>query len=55
MDPAGIPSAATPYRPVVLGLAIDDPEPSLIEFAFDAADRRATTLRIVHGWNPRGR
>jgi len=52
MDPAGIPSAATPYRPVVLGLATDDPDPSLVEFAFDAADRRATSLRVVHGWNP---
>ena len=52
MDPAGIPSAAAPYRPVVLGLATDDPDPSLVEFAFDAADRRATSLRVVHGWNP---
>ncbi|WP_371600794.1 universal stress protein [Streptomyces sp. NBC_00564] len=51
-DPAGIPSAAGPYRPVVLGLATDDPDPSLVEFAFDAADRRATSLRVVHGWNP---
>ncbi|WP_329543641.1 universal stress protein [Streptomyces sp. NBC_01356] len=51
-DPAGIASAAGPYRPVVLGLATDDPDPSLVEFAFDAADRRATSLRVVHGWNP---
>ncbi|WP_326718476.1 universal stress protein [Streptomyces sp. NBC_00243] len=51
-DPAGIPSAAGPYRPVVLGLATDDPDPSLVEFAFDAADRRGTGLRVVHGWNP---
>ncbi|MGW6316522.1 universal stress protein [Streptomyces sp. NPDC055099] len=53
MDPAGIPSAATPYRPVVLGLATDhDPDPALVEFAFEAARCRATTLRVVHGWNP---
>lgn len=37
---------------MVLGLATDDPDPSLVEFAFDAADRRATSLRVVHGWNP---
>ncbi|MEW1923029.1 MULTISPECIES: universal stress protein [unclassified Streptomyces] len=53
MDPAGIPSAATPYRPVVLGLATDhDPDASLVAFAFDAAEHRATTLRVVHAWNP---
>ncbi|AVZ77197.1 stress-inducible protein [Streptomyces lunaelactis] len=52
MDRTGIPSAAAPYRPVVLGLDTDDPDPSLVEFAFDAADRRATSLRVVHGWNP---
>lgn len=51
-DPAGIPSAAAPYRPVVLGLHIDHPDDSVIEFAFDAAARRATSLRVVHGWNP---
>ncbi|MFI6335755.1 universal stress protein [Streptomyces sp. NPDC050535] len=52
MDPTGIPSAAAPYRPVVLGLNTEDPDPSLVEFAFDAADRRATSLRVLHGWNP---
>ncbi|MFH8468199.1 universal stress protein [Streptomyces sp. NPDC017991] len=51
-DPAGIPSAAAPYRPVVLGLDIDHPDDSVIGFAFDAAARRATPLRVVHGWNP---
>ncbi|MFI0508963.1 nucleotide-binding universal stress UspA family protein [Streptomyces canus] len=50
-DPAGIPSAATPYRPVVLGLDPAGPDDSLIEFAFDAAARRSTALRVVHGWN----
>ncbi|MFG1664585.1 universal stress protein [Streptomyces sp. Y7] len=51
-DPVGIPSAATPFRPVVLGLDIDSPDRELIEFAFAAAARRGTSLRVVHGWNP---
>jgi hypothetical protein len=34
------------------GLATDDPDPTLVESAFDAADRRATSLRVVQGWNP---
>ncbi|WP_033309929.1 universal stress protein [Streptomyces iakyrus] len=50
MDPSGIPSAATSYRPVVLGLDTDHPDPSVIEFAFEAAARRATVLRVLHGW-----
>ncbi|SCF87912.1 Nucleotide-binding universal stress protein, UspA family [Streptomyces sp. MnatMP-M17] len=49
-EPAGIPSVATPYRPVVLGLDIDSPDASVIEFAFDAAVRRSTSLRAVHAW-----
>lgn len=52
MDPAGIPSAATPFRPVVLGLDVESPDEELIEFAFAAAARRGTSLRVVHGWNP---
>ncbi|MER6957868.1 universal stress protein [Streptomyces sp. NPDC000618] len=51
-DPAGIPSAATPFRPVVLALDVEHPDETLIEFAFDTAKRRATSLRAVHGWNP---
>ncbi|MFI1508239.1 universal stress protein [Streptomyces sp. NPDC020597] len=51
-DPAGIPSAATPFLPVVLGLDVEYPDETLIEFAFDTAGRRATSLRVVHGWNP---
>ncbi|MFF7313504.1 universal stress protein [Streptomyces sp. NPDC008137] len=50
MDPSGIPSTATSYRPVVLGLDTDHPDPSVIEFAFEAAARRGTVLRVVHGW-----
>ncbi|MCX4767920.1 universal stress protein [Streptomyces sp. NBC_01275] len=52
LDPAGVPSAATPFRPVILGLDVEHPDETLIEFAFDAAERRATSLRVVHGWNP---
>ncbi|MET9895332.1 universal stress protein [Streptomyces sp. NPDC006465] len=52
LDPAGVPSTATPFRPVVLGLDVDHPDGTLIEFAFAAAERRATSLRVVHGWNP---
>ncbi|WP_326574239.1 universal stress protein [Streptomyces sp. NBC_00481] len=52
MDPAGIPSAATPFRPVVLGLDVESPNEELIEFAFAAAARRGTSLLVVHGWNP---
>ncbi|MER5940417.1 universal stress protein [Streptomyces sp. NPDC001928] len=50
--PVGIPSAATVYRPVVLGLDLASPDRELIEFAFAAASRRDTSLRVVHGWNP---
>ncbi|MET9574087.1 universal stress protein [Streptomyces sp. DT199] len=49
-DPVGIPSGATAYRPVVLGLDTGHPDASMIEFAFDAAARRETVLRVVHGW-----
>ncbi|MGW2745635.1 universal stress protein [Streptomyces sp. NPDC001450] len=52
MDPTGVPSAAAPFRPVVLGLDTRDPDETLLEFAFDAAARRKARLRIVHGWNP---
>ncbi|MFJ3307844.1 universal stress protein [Streptomyces sp. NPDC086549] len=52
MDPAGIPSAAAPFRPVILGLDIESPDERLIEFAFTAAARRHTALRVVHGWSP---
>lgn len=52
MDPVGIPSAAAPFLPVLLGLDTESPDETLIEFAFDTAGRRATSLRVVHGWNP---
>ncbi|MGW1362227.1 universal stress protein [Streptomyces chartreusis] len=50
-DPAGIPSAATPYRPVVLGIDAAGPDDSVIEFAFEEAARRETGLRVIHAWN----
>ncbi|MFK0113412.1 universal stress protein [Streptomyces sp. NPDC091217] len=51
-DPVGGPSTQTPFRPVVLGLDIESPDDDLIAFAFAAAARRGTSLRVVHGWNP---
>ncbi|GGJ06704.1 universal stress protein [Streptomyces brasiliensis] len=51
-DEMGIPSAATPYRPVLLGLDVDGPDATLIEFAFDAAARRSVPLRVLHTWSP---
>ncbi|MEU5591823.1 universal stress protein [Streptomyces sp. NPDC020298] len=50
MDPAGVPSAAAPFRPVVLGLDTGDVDETLLEFAFDAAARRNAPLRVVHVW-----
>ncbi|WP_413759872.1 universal stress protein [Streptomyces sp. MMBL 11-3] len=50
-DPAGIPSAAAPYLPVVLGLDTGSPDPAVIGFAFEAAVRRGTSLRVLHGWD----
>ncbi|AEY94059.1 hypothetical protein SHJG_8795 [Streptomyces hygroscopicus subsp. jinggangensis 5008] len=47
-DPAGVPSAAAPFRPVVLGLDIDQPDDTLLEFAFDTVARCKAALRAVH-------
>jgi nucleotide-binding universal stress UspA family protein len=52
MDPVGIPSAATAFRPVLLGLDTSHPDEGLIGFAFEAARRRSTPLHVVHGWFP---
>ncbi|OLZ73687.1 stress-inducible protein [Streptomyces sp. IMTB 2501] len=52
MDEADIPSAATAFRPVVLGLDLAGPDEALLGFAFEAAARRSVPLRVVHGWNP---
>ncbi|MFG3043460.1 universal stress protein [Streptomyces sp. NPDC048241] len=51
-DPAGIPSAATPFRPVVLGLDITAPNAALLDFAFGTAALRGAPLRVVYAWVP---
>ncbi len=48
--PAGVPSAATAYRPVVLGLDAGHPADAVIAFAFEEAARRGTGLTALHGW-----
>ncbi|MGK3940914.1 universal stress protein [Streptomyces caeruleatus] len=45
----------TPYREVVLGLHNGHPCDELIDFAFDAARRRDTGLRVVHAFRTPGR
>ncbi|WP_328552020.1 MULTISPECIES: universal stress protein [unclassified Streptomyces] len=50
-DSSGVPSAAAPFKPVVLGLDTVGPHDTLIGFAFEAALLRATALRVVHAWN----
>lgn len=40
----------TPYREVVLGLHTGHPCDEVLEFAFDAARRRGTGLRVVHAF-----
>ncbi|WP_405876934.1 universal stress protein [Streptomyces sp. NBC_01136] len=36
---------------VVLGLDLENPDDSVIGFAFEAASRRGRNLRVVHGWS----
>lgn len=50
MDPSGIPSAATAFRPVVVGVDSDSPDDSVLDFAFEEARRRGTALHVVSGW-----
>ncbi|MDJ0345835.1 universal stress protein [Streptomyces sp. H10-C2] len=49
-DGSGVPSTRSPYRNIVLGLDLERPSDTLIEFAFDAAARRQAPLRVIHGW-----
>ncbi|AYN44000.1 universal stress protein [Streptomyces dangxiongensis] len=49
-DPAGVPSAATPYRPVALGVDIAASDDTVFAFAFEEAARRETAVRAVHAW-----
>ncbi|NGO40886.1 universal stress protein [Streptomyces ureilyticus] len=51
MDPAATLFAGDPSGPVVLGLDTDSPDDTLLAFAFEAAARRVTPLRVVHAWN----
>ncbi|MGW7412374.1 universal stress protein [Streptomyces sp. NPDC054863] len=39
-----------PYRPVLLGLDLERPCDELLEYAFDAAATRRTSLHVVHSW-----
>ncbi|WRZ94900.1 universal stress protein [Streptomyces sp. NBC_01007] len=45
------PVEASGHEDVVLGLDLEHPDASVIAFAFRAAARRATDLRVVHGWS----
>ncbi|WP_371667253.1 universal stress protein [Streptomyces sp. NBC_00289] len=51
-DATGADAMTTPYREVVLGLDLESPGDAAVEFAFEAARRRAAGLRVVHGWDP---
>ncbi|WP_413098617.1 universal stress protein [Streptomyces sp. Inha503] len=50
--PAATAAPALVRRDVVLGLDLRRPAAPVLEFAFDAAARRATALRVIHGWSP---
>ncbi|MCQ9130312.1 MULTISPECIES: universal stress protein [Streptomyces] len=50
-DAAGLPSAVTGFRPVVVGLDTGSPDDRVISFAFEEARRRGAALTAVHGWN----
>ncbi|WNI17114.1 universal stress protein [Actinacidiphila sp. ITFR-21] len=47
-DPDGQPSVLTRFRDVVVGLDLARPSGEVLEFAFDAAARRLTGLRVIH-------
>jgi nucleotide-binding universal stress UspA family protein len=50
-DPAGIPSAATGFRPVVVGLDTGSPDETVLAFAFEEAQRREAPLTVLRVWN----
>ncbi|MEV5431710.1 universal stress protein [Streptomyces sp. NPDC052701] len=50
-DPAGIPSAATAFRPVVVGLDTGSPDETVLAFAFEEALRRGAPLTALRVWN----
>lgn len=49
--PAGFPASGAPDGNVVLGLDLARPDDRVIEYAFDAAARRAAGLLVVHSRN----
>lgn len=51
MDPVGIPSAATDFRPVVVGLDTGSSHDDVLDFAFAEARCRRTALCVVSGWH----
>jgi nucleotide-binding universal stress UspA family protein len=51
MDPAGIPSAATAFRPVVLGVDAGRADDAVLAFAFEEARRRDTALYALQSGN----
>ncbi|MFE1251436.1 universal stress protein [Streptomyces sp. NPDC058735] len=48
-DAVGIPSDATAFRPVVLGLDADSPDETVTALAFEEARLRGTALTVVQG------
>nr|WP_318216997.1 universal stress protein [Streptomyces sp. SCL15-6] len=50
-DPVGIPSAATAFRPVVLGLDIRSADDTVVDFAFHEAELRRTAVHALNGWD----
>ncbi|MFF9624735.1 universal stress protein [Streptomyces griseosporeus] len=50
-DPAGLPSTTTRFRPVVVGVDLSGSADAVLAFAFEAADRRNTSLKVVYGWS----
>ncbi|MFF9287096.1 universal stress protein [Streptomyces griseosporeus] len=50
-DPGGAPSAATGFRPVVVGVDLGGAADAVLAFAFEEAERRDTGLEVVHGWS----
>lgn len=45
------PGPSEPEGPVVLGLDANAPDEDLLAFAFEAAERRGSALRVVHSWS----
>ncbi|MER6852606.1 universal stress protein [Streptomyces flaveolus] len=50
-DPVGIPSAATAFRPVALGLDIRSADDTVVDFAFHEAELRGTAVHALNGWD----